>query len=248
MAFPTRIYADYGMEKKTGSTKYHSLGTILELPDGREYKYALAGGVALGQGATVASAAPVGNHDMDLVTPVNAAGSSTYKCTLGATASTKNQYADGYVYTNDGTGEGQIYRIDSHDAVDSAGEITLNLAENDKVVVATVATTLSGLHVNPYSGVVISPATVVTRTVGVPPTAIAADEYGWVQTKGLASVLIGGTTELGEPVRVHGNGGTAGAIIGLIRGGSNEDEQEVGVMLGVVAVSGDYGLVFLNID
>ena len=248
MAFSTRIYADYGMEKKTGTDKYHALGTILELPDGREFKYAKAGGVALAQGKTVASAAPIANHDMDLVTPVNAVGSQTFTCTLGSTASTEDQYADGYVYTNDGTGEGQIYRIDSHDAVDSAGDITLNLAENDKVVVATVATTLSGLHVNPYSGVVVSPAAVVTRTVGVPATAIAASAYGWVQTKGLASVLIGGTTELGEPVRVHGNSGTAGAVIGLIRGGTNEDEQEVGVMLGVVAATGDYGLVFLNID
>ena len=248
MAFSTRIYADYGMEKKTGTDKYHSLGTILELPDGREFKYAKAGAVALGLGLTVATPAPIAHHDMDLVTAAAAVGSTSISVTLEGTLATEDQYADGYIYTNDATGEGQIYRIAGHDAIDSAGSGAIDLAENDKVAVATVATTLSGLHVNPYSGVVISPATVVTRTVGVPATAIAAAAYGWVQTKGLASVLIGGTTELGEPVRVHGNGGTAGAIIGLIRGGTNEDEQEVGVMLGVVAASGDYGLVFLNID
>ena len=106
---------------------------------------------------------------------------------------------------------------------------------------------MSGLHVNPYSGVVISPATVVTRTVGVPPTAIAADEYGWVQTKGLASVLVSGTVVLGQPLRVAG-ATTAGAVMALDRDGSGENEQEIGVVMGVVSVTTDYALVFLNID
>ena len=247
MAFPTRIYADYGMEKKTGSTKYHSLGTVLELPDGREYKYALNGAVALASGKIVAAKVPTAHHDMDLATAVAAVGATSITVTLEGTAAAKDLYADGYIFTNDGTGEGQIYRVKGHDAIDSSGSGAIDLADNDKVVVALDTTTLCGLAPNPYSGVVISPTTVTSRTVGVPPTDIAAAEYGWVQTKGLASVLISGTVVLGEAIRVAG-ATTAGAVRGLDRDGSGENEQELGVVMGVVSVTTDYGLVFLNID
>ena len=111
MAHPTRVYADYGMEKKTGTDKYHALGTILELPDGREFRYALAGAVALDQGKIVAAKAPTGHHDMDLVTAAAAVGDSSVTVTLEGTAAAKDIYADGYLFTNDDTGEGQVYRI-----------------------------------------------------------------------------------------------------------------------------------------
>ena len=247
MAHPTRVYADYGMEKKTGTDKYHSLGTILELPDGREFKYVLAGGTAIAQGVIVAAKAPTAHHDMDLVTAAAAAGASSITVTLEGTAAAEDLYADGYIFTNDDTGEGQIYRIAGHDAIDSSGSGAIDLAENDKVVVALTSSTLCGLAPNPYSGVVVSPTTVVNRTVGTTPTAIAADEYGWVQTKGLASVLVSGTVVLGQPLRVAG-ATTAGAVMALDRDGSGENEQEIGVVMGVVSVTTDYALVFLNID
>ena len=247
MAHPTRVYADYGMEKKTGTDKYHALGTILELPDGREFRYALAGAVALDQGKIVAAKAPTGHHDMDLVTAAAAVGDSSVTVTLEGTAAAKDLYADGYLFTNDDTGEGQVYRIKGHDAIDSSGSGAIDLAENDKIAVALTSSTLSGLAPNPYSGVVVTPTTVVNRTVGVPATAIAANGYGWVQTKGLASVLVSGTIVLGEPVRVAG-ATTAGAVMALDRDGSGENEQEVGVVMGVVSVTTDYALIHLNID
>ena len=247
MAFPTRIYADYGMEKKTGSTKYHSLGTILELPDGREFKYALAGGTAIAQGVIVAAKAPTAHHDMDLVTAAAAVGDTSITVTLEGTAAAKDLYADGYIFTNDDTGEGQVYRIAGHDTIDASGSGAINLAENDKVAVALTSSTLSGLAPNPYSGVVITPTTVVNRTVGATPTAIAADEYGWVQTKGLISILVSGTDVLGEPLRVAG-ATTAGAVMALNRDGSNENEQSIGTVMGVVSVTTDYCLAWLNID
>ena len=247
MAFSTRIYADYGMEKKTGTDKYHSLGTILELPDGREFRYARAGAVALSLGLTVATPAPIANHDMDLVTAVNAVGSQTYTCTLQATAATEDQYADGYLYTNDLTGEGQVYRIAGHDAVASEGVATFNLADNDKVAVATATNTLTGLIANPYSAVVVTPTTVLNRTCGVPATEIAASAYGWVQTKGLAAVQVLGTMVVGQHIRVAGVT-TAGVVETLTRAGSSEDEQSIGVYMGIVSVTTDLALVWLDID
>tara|TARA_R110002167_G_scaffold138378_4_gene325557 strand:- start:1356 stop:2114 length:759 start_codon:yes stop_codon:yes gene_type:complete len=252
MAFSTRIYADYGMEKKTGTDKYHSLGTILELPDGREFKYAKAGAVALGLGLTVATPQPTAHHDMDLVTAAAAVGATSVTVTLEGTAAAEDLYADGYIYTNDGhgdvaAGQGQVYRIAGHDTIGSSGSGAIELADNDKVAVALTSATLSGLIANPYSGVVVTPTTVLNRTCGVPATEIAASAYGWVQTKGLASVRVLGTMVVGQHIRVAGVT-TAGVVETLTRAGSSEDEQSIGVYMGIVSVTTDMALVWLDID
>ena len=247
MSFPNRIYGDFGAEKVTNTTKKRSLGTILELPDGREFKYVLNGSGAITSGKLTSSAAMIGNHDMDLTTAAASVGDTSITVTLGGTAATKDQYADGYIYTNDGTGQGQIYRIASNPAADSSATLAVTLASNDAVSVALDSTTESGWAVNPYSGIVVSPTTVTNRTLGVTATDIAANAYGFVQTKGLASVLVSGTVVAGEPLRVAG-ATTAGAAMALDRDGSGENEQEIGVVHNVVAVSTDYCLAFLNID
>ena len=247
MSFPNRIYGDFGAEKTTNTTKKRALGTILELPDGREFKYVLNGSGAITSGKLTSSAAMIGNHDMDLTTAAASVGDTSITVTLGGTAATKDQYADGYIYTNDGTGEGQIYRIASNPAADSSATLAVTLASNDPVNVALDSTTLSGLAVNPYSGIVVSPTSITNRTLGVTATDIAANAYGFVQTKGLASVLVSGTVVAGEPLRVAG-ATTAGAAMALDRDGSGENEQEIGVVHNVVAVSTDYCLAFLNID
>ena len=247
MSFPNRIYGDFGSEKVTNTTKKRALGTILELPDGREFKYALNGGSAISSGKLASSAAMIGNHDMDLTTAAASVGDTSITVTLGGTAATEDQYADGYIYTNDGTGEGQIYRIASNPAADSSATLAVTLASNDAVSVALDSTTESGLAVNPYSGIVVSPTSVTNRTLGVTATDIAANAYGFVQTKGLASVLVSGTVGAGEPLRVAG-ATLAGAAQALDRDGSGENEQEIGVVHNVVAANTDNCLAFLNID
>ena len=247
MSFPNRIYGDFGSEKVTNTTKKRALGTILELPDGREFKYALNGGSAISSGKLASSAAMIGNHDMDLTTAAASVGDTSITVTLGGTAATKDQYADGYIYTNDGTGQGQIYRIASNPAADSSATLAVTLASNDPVNVALDSTTLSGLAVNPYSGIVVSPTSITNRTLGVTATDIAANAYGFVQTKGLASVLVSGTVVAGEPLRVAG-ATLAGAAQALDRDGSGENEQEIGVVHNVVAANTDNCLAFLNID
>ena len=211
MSFPNRIYGDFGAEKVTNTTKKRSLGTILELPDGREFKYALNGGSEITSGKLASSAVMIGNHDMDLTTATTAVGANSVTVTLGGTAATNDQYADGYLYTNDGTSEGHVYRIASNPAADSSATLEVTLASNDEIKTAlTTGDTLSGLVVNPYSGVVVSPTSITNRTLGVTATTIAANAYGFVQTKGLASVLVSGTVVAGEPLRVAG-ATTAGA-------------------------------------
>lgn len=249
MAFPSTVFGGFGSEKETSTTKKRALGTKLELPDGRIFRYALNGGVALTAGKIVAAPVPVANHDMDLAVASDAAvGAKSITVTLGATAATADQYADGYIYINDGAGEGQLFSISDHLAADASASLTVNLADTDKVAVAlSTSTSLAGLQTSPFSAVVVTPTSVTNRTVGVPAGPIAADAYGWVQTRGPAAVLISGTVVLGEPVRVAG-ATTAGAVMALDRDGSGENEQYVGDVMAPVAVTTDYGFVNLALE
>ena len=88
MSFPHTIFGKFGDEKETSTTKRRALGTVLELPDGRKFKYALNGGSAISGGHLVASKVMVANHDEGLATAATAAGSQTVTVTLGATDAT----------------------------------------------------------------------------------------------------------------------------------------------------------------
>ena len=120
------IWGDYGDEKVTGTTKLHPYGTRMVLPDGRVFYYGQTDG-AQTAGAICQSAVGVANHDMDLATNTASAGDKSVTVTLGGTAATEDQYADGYLYVNDGTGEGHNYKIRQHDAIGSGGSGAINL-------------------------------------------------------------------------------------------------------------------------
>ena len=250
MSFPNGIYGKYGWEKDTTSSQKHVLGTRMELPDGRVFRYCEIGGSDIAAGAIVQAAAGVAAHDQDLVVAAASAGATTVTLS-GSLTITKDQYKDGYMHINSGSGRaGQVYRIKSNTAVSSATGCVLTLDEEDGLKTALTAgsgNTEVGLSVNTYSNVIISPTTVTNVAVGVAPIALTSDYYGWLQTWGPASVLANAAGVIGEHVRVGGTG-TAGGYEDLDRDGSNEDEQAIGVQMLIAPATNDYGLVFLQIS
>ena len=248
MAYPSDVWGTTGQEKETSTTKKRALGTVLRTGNGREYAYSLNGAVALTPGTIVATPVPEGDHDMDLVTAANAVGATTFVATLGSTAAAKDLYADGHVFVNStaATGTGIVYAIDSHEAVSSGGVITLKLAGTEKIVTATTTSSESSIRPNSYANIVVTPTTVLNRTVGVATVPVDAASYCWGQTKGPAAVLISGTVAVGQHVRVAGVT-TAGAVIALDRDGTHENEQEIGVVMAPISVTTDYGWVWLNV-
>ena len=249
MSFPNEIYGKYGWEKMETSGQKHQLGTRMILPDGRVFRYAEIGAADIAGGAVVQAPAGVGAHDQDLTVAAVSAGSTTV--TLSGTLTiTKDQYKDGYMHINSGTGAGEVYRIKSNTAVSSSNTV-LTLDEEDGLATALTAGAGNcevGLSYNPYSNVIISPTSVSNVAVGVAPTLLTQDYYGWVQTWGPAAVLANAAGVLGEHVRV-GGASTAGGTEDLDRDGSNENEQAIGVqMLIAPSNAGDYALVFLQIS
>lgn len=189
------------------STQGLPLGTRGESKDGRMFRYAKAGGTALVAGNLLQSPAEITNHAG--LTPAAAAiGATTVTVTLGGTAATANQYAEGYLCTSTTPGHGYTYKIKSHPAADASATLVLTL-EDPLVVALTTASTVD-MCLNPYAGVIQSPTTETGVPVGVANFVMTDAYYGWIQTAGVASVLCQGTLAIGETAVV--SNGTAGAV------------------------------------
>jgi|TARA_R100000306_G_scaffold2589_2_gene5524 hypothetical protein len=208
MSFSAIQSGRYGFEKQTTSAKKQIYGATMALPDGRVFRYVENGGTAIGEGLVVASEAPAGNHDEDLVVSTSgSAGGTTIGVTLGGTAAAKNLYAEGYLFSNlASTTPHEMYKIKSHAAIASSGSGTITIDETDGFQTAiTAGTDTVGLIKSPYKDVVVAPAAVAGRFVGVTCADLEADYFGWVQVSGMASVKIDGTPAVGTLVGASSN-------------------------------------------
>ncbi len=239
------IWGNYGDEKVTGTTQLHPMGTRMVLEDGRVFYYGQTDG-AQTAGAICQSAVGVANHDMDLATNTASVGDKSVTVTVGGTAATEDQYKDGFLYINDGTGQGHNYKIRQHDAIDSSGSGVINLYDGDAIVVAFEAATIAGLAKNPYKDFIVYPTSATGHCVGVAATDFDDDDYGWLQTWGPAAVLCDVAFVIGNHVRVSDN--TAGSGEPLDRDGTHENEEVIGVASLIAPVTTDYGYVNLQIN
>lgn len=162
-------------------------GTRGQTPDGRVFYWARNNtGGAYTAGNLLVRPEQVANH-VDVTAAAAAAGEKSITVTLGATAATADQYAEGFIHVIDGPGEGQTFKIRTHPAADSAATLTVQLF--DPVKVALTASSQCSLHANPYVGAQQGNTDQLDIPVGVAHTAIADGDYGWVQTWGEACVL-----------------------------------------------------------
>ena len=249
MAFPNVIYGKYGWEKVETSSQKHVLGTRMILPDGRVYRYSEVGAADIAGGAVVQAPAGTAADDQDKLVAAVSAGSTTVTLSQSLTI-TKDKYKDGYMHINSGTGAGEVYRIKSNTAVSGATGCVLTLDEEDGLATALTAGSSNcevGLSVNPYSNVIISPTTVTNVAIGVAPTLLTQEYFGWIQTWGPAAVLANAAGVIGQHVRV-GGASTAGGTEDMDFDGSNENEQLIGVQMLIASAAADYALVFLQIS
>lgn len=187
-----------------------TLGTEAITADGRHFRWAKAGATATVAGSLYQTAAELTDHD-NLACAAAAVGDLTITLSLGATAVTENQYAGGTLTIDTTPGIGYSYLILSHPAAALSTDCVFTI-DRPGVQVALTTSSRGTLTPNPYSGIVITPATTLTgAVVGVSTYVIAAGEYGWIQTKGPCGVLAAGTIAVGA-VAVSPCG-TAGAVV-----------------------------------
>lgn len=222
----------------------YSLGDLAYGPNGKAYRLALAGASALVVGNLLQSAANDTQFD-DMAVPA-AVAVNTWDAgvtiTNGTTAVTAGQYVGGSLLVSVTPGLGEEYTIVDHGTATNGSSWTLYL--DRPLRTAWTTSTKVTVRRSPWSGVIQFPATTQTGIpVGVAIYPIPAAEYGWVQTKGMASVLSDGSTfaigsEVGTP------SGTAGCITVFAAGTT---KTQVGYALRAAA-SGKTIPVHLQID
>jgi len=246
MSFPNVVWGSDGMQFWTGASQgAYPLGTIMQFNDGREYVYCEAAGTALEPGKVMSSAAVTSGHTKDLAIATSASiGDTTVYITNSTTAITADMYAEGYMFVNDVTGEGHIYKIKSNNAESTGtGTCTLTLEEGSALRTAlTAGTSQVGLRKHPCKDIVVAPTTEVGVPVGVATCDVTENYFCWVQRKGPAAVLTNGTVVLGMGVQTSET--TAGAVDPQTAAG--DDIPIVGHVLSVAA-STEYSLIDLCI-
>jgi len=249
MAFPLTVHLGYGQEKIETSSQKQKLGTRAVTPDGRVFYYAENSGSAITtSGQIVDGIAAVGAHDMDLAAAATSANELSFTSGTSLTV-TKNQYKDGYVYFNDGPGQGEVYRIKENTAVSSATGLKITVDEPDGIRTALTTSSLFGLMYSPYKDVKIidGDGTMTTGPLGVTTIPVTADYFCWIQTAGPAAVLSGAVVGIvGDAIGVSQASGESGAF-DLWDSSANEDSRPIGHAMGIPAADTDNAWVMLAI-
>ncbi len=152
-----------------------------------------------------------------------------------------NEYAQGHMLMETGTGGGYKYPIKSHDA---PADNSLFVLEDPGLAVA-ISGAIVTLVKSRYKEVIINPTDSTADVIGASLGVGADGSFGWVQTRGVASVLTDGTVVIGDHVRA--SDGTAGAVEALDRDGTAEDEVEVGRCVNV-GPTAEFSLIYLTLE
>jgi hypothetical protein len=204
-----------GDQFKVHSTQQLSLGQEMKFIDGRRFRYAKAGAVAVVVAKLYQAPIPIADHV--LKTPLAAAvGARSVTLALGGTAVAENQYRDGYVVVDlaTNTGFGHIYQVDHHKAIAASGSFAVPLRSPVQVAISTQASSVS-LIPNNYAGVILAITTTPTATLaGVSVKPIPIGEFGWIQSAGNCMCLTedNGAVNVTEGYQLM-VGGTTGSLM-----------------------------------
>ena len=251
MSFPNTIQGGYGDPYGTDAVRQFPLGQRMACPNGKVYRYAEMGAIAGVAAKLYSSEAPKADWDtLVTTTTITALTSTSVSYTNGATnAVAEDELMFGYVCVEETTFLGESHRIARNAYAPAGGVGTVWLLPGDVFQVTVTLGDVITVVKSPYKDVVVTPAaaTLSSMPVGVPQVAIAANQFGWVQTHGVCSILTDGTVVIGKEARVSET--IEGAVCAM-----DYDEAAAIANLGVVArvievaPTTDFGTYFLTIE
>ena len=185
------------------ATPRYPIGQMFIRSDGNIYHYGHAG-TAINRGVVVAqdySGASAVDTDNAVIAPasaidvadepensVGAIGSRYVEMTLASISA--DQLAGGYLSITDDGGEGYTYRIKGNTATDNPASGKIRLELYDKIQVALTATTDVAITGSLYADLLTAGTGTDGLVAGVTCASLTATEpWGWIQTKGIATVL-----------------------------------------------------------
>jgi len=240
-------------------TPRFAIGFKVEDSDGNIYRYSHFGddvnrGVLVSQDISESS---LGDSDNAIVASASCTvtsdgtkGSKYLEITTGIYGSTTNteiktdQYAGGKFITSDDTGEGYTYDIVGNTANTAA---TIRLQLRQPLQAALDATTDFIIVGNRYANLEIATNGTDAAIAGVTCQTMDVSEeaWGWVQTKGIVSILSQGTDVIGENISITNV--TSGAVICA----SNAGVASLDAIIGSCYVAGDdtgHGAYYINLE
>ncbi len=243
----------YGAEKDVyvvGARQLLDIGQKLELPSGDIFRYTMMGGTVGVANKLYQSSIPDGNWLTQAHTVAVLVGDTSFSFDDAGTDFTVDQMAGGTVVFEETDDLGGFYHIKSN-TVTVSTETIMTLMDGVTVQVAlpVAANNVMTALLNGWRETIISPASVNTApNVGVSRVIIAADGFGWTQTRGAASCLI----DSGAPAILLGNTVRASeTVVGAVAlsdevAGINE-YQIVGYAM-ETAPDADFGHLFLTVE
>lgn len=235
--FPT-IVGQGIFEEST--TPNHVVGAYVETAEGRGFRYAKIGAVATVAGKVyqgVALDATNLQPSGGLGVAAQAIGDTTITVSTSTTVAV-NLLAGAYLSVDVTPGQGYLYKIRSNTATAAAVGLVITL--DDPLIVALTTSSKVIVAQHPYNGVVIEPGTPTAAIAGVAHRVTTAGSYGWLQTRGAASVLFTGT-------------GVAGKAVGSLSGGTSGSTAPCIAATNIIGyhmatgITGEYALIFLTL-
>jgi len=227
---------------ENSSIQNFPIGAYMESSDGRGFRYfkngavaTVAGKVYQGPAADATNYTPSGGLGVSAAVAV---GDTSITCSTSTTW-TANALAGGYLSVDVTPGQGYLYKIKGNTATAGATGGIIYLEDPIRVALTTSSKFIVTPH--PYNGAVIEPGTPTSVILGVAPGIVTAAYYGWMQTKGVCSVLFTGTGVAGKAVGSL-SGGTSGSMAPCIAA-TNIAGYHV-----ATGITGEYSLVNLCIN
>lgn len=213
------------------------IGQIASTPDGNEWVYAKAGG-AIG---AFKVAIPNADVAVDTVSSSSDQQGRKVYITEASAGWTMGAYANYWGVVDDGTGVGQRFRVstNSNDTLTLYPEYALTTA-------LSVADSDITLSAGPASVVIAAITSKLQNAIGVPQTAFASGDYGFVLVKGYGAVFAGEVLVKGAGFTTGDD--TTGQVIKNIATESAITAQILGRDLVANAAADQSALVYLNVQ
>ncbi len=221
------------------------VGQIAWDVNGKAFRYVLNGNAALVKGQMCQSAVSAGATYQNMVVAVaGAVGDTFLQVTNGTSTITSQQFEGGSIsiYTAGTDLVGDEYTITAVTGTfTTGGALKVYLDRPLRYAVTTSATV--NMMPSPFSGVIVCPVTLTGMPVGMAVYEIPANQYGWIQTHGVAPYIADASAIV--PGAMLGAAQSVPGSLTLATAGAGY--AVVGKALSTGA-SGKGAVAFLNID
>lgn len=188
----------YGAEKDvylTGTQQLYDLGQKLELPGGEIFRFTEMGATVGVANNLYQSSVAIGNWTNQDATAT--LGDTTVSFVDGGTSFVADEAAGGTLHAEEAGDLGATYRVKSN-GVTSANTTVMQLEDGVEILATITANAITFIK-NPWKDVIIHPASLDTAwTMGIQRNIIAANGFGWTQSRGVATCLGTGTQVVGK--------------------------------------------------